>query len=281
MNSGDLDQNQYDAIISHHSRALQKPAKAPQSGVNRDAINSWHKRLRQGLLSFDTSARSRSHERHEASEQPEIDEDVTAAPSRKASKIESVPNMEDVGIAIFEKCLQESKCFLEYGSGGSTLMASRLEVGEIISVNSDKECLAAVQSALSSSHSNSKLHSIYVDVGPTGEWSRPIDEKSAHLWPNYCSQVWSYIQERNTLNPDLILVKGRFRPACLLTSMAFAKPGTRILFDDYYDRPQYHIVERHFKPTGGAGRMAEFIVPHDVSATAFLADLLTLSTNRD
>jgi hypothetical protein len=46
------------------------------------------------------------------------------------------------------------------------------------------------------------------------------------------------------INPELILIDGRFRVGSFLTSYQRAIPGTIILFDDYYSRPEYHFVEK-------------------------------------
>jgi hypothetical protein len=37
-----------------------------------------------------------------------------------------------------------------------------------------------------------------------------------------------------------------------------ARPGTAILFDDYAERPQYHVVEQFCRREALHGRMAQF-----------------------
>ena len=57
------------------------------------------------------------------------------------------------------------------------------------------------------------------------------------------------------------MIDGRFRVACFLNSLLNADPNTIILFDDYINRPHYHIVEEFLKPTQSCGRQACFVVP--------------------
>ena len=53
-----------------------------------------------------------------------------------------------------------------------------------------------------------------------------------------------------------------------------SKHGTVILFDDYFDRPQYHVVEKYFDVVNRAGRMAEFVVDSRLVAPDILIDLM-------
>ena len=60
--------------------------------------------------------------------------------------------------------------------------------------------------------------------------------------------------------PDFVLIDGRFRVACFLTSLKLCNVGTNIIFDDYFVRPHYHIVEEIIKPIKSFGRQALFEV---------------------
>ena len=48
-----------------------------------------------------------------------------------------------------------------------------------------------------------------------------------------------------------------------LTSLKYAKTGTKIIFDDYFNRPEYHLVEEFVKPSEACGRQALFIKTTD------------------
>jgi hypothetical protein len=62
------------------------------------------------------------------------------------------------------------------------------------------------------------------------------------------------------ISPDLVLIDGRFRVFCFLTSVKFAPVGTKILFDDYINRPFYHVVEEFCERIDTCGRQALFEV---------------------
>ncbi|MCD0501970.1 tetratricopeptide repeat protein [Bordetella petrii] len=171
-----------------------------------------------------------------------------------------VPHMEPEGRALLEECLARASIFLEYGSGGSSVMAAGTGVRKIYSVDSDQPFLKAVQARIQQSGGDSsKYVPIYINIGPTGAWGRPSDRASASLWPAYASEPWS-VMGKHQQAPDLILIDGRFRVASFLASVLFAPVGCTILFDDYFDRPGYHVVEQYLKPIRAAGRMAQFVV---------------------
>jgi len=88
---------------------------------------------------------------------------------------------------------------------------------------------------------------------------------------------WSEIIKCNQF-PNVILIDGRFRVACFLASLLLAKPGTIILFDDYVNRPHYHVVEKHLSLSKAAGRMVEFVIKENLVKELILLDLMTYST---
>jgi hypothetical protein len=187
--------------------------------------------------------------------------------------------MEDEGRSLLEERLVSAKCFLEYGAGGSTVMAANLGVPAIISVESDADYLAATEEAVKAHSQSTIFYAHHADIGPTGEWGKPIDRSKIDHWPRYAGSVWSRIESEKLPQPDLVLIDGRFRVASVLATMLMAKNGTRILFDDYYDRPFYHIIEKYVRPKGRAGRMAEFVVPRQPLERTAIADLLAMSTD--
>ena len=117
-----------------------------------------------------------------------------------------------------------------------------------------------------------------MDIGPTAEWGNPTDRTCSAQWPAYPSTVWKRYCDTQEY-PDLILIDGRFRVACFLTTLIMARSGNTILFDDYYDRPHYHLVEKYLVPVSRAGRMAEFITNGDALPPAITLDLLERSTD--
>ncbi|MBV7486221.1 class I SAM-dependent methyltransferase [Bordetella sp. BOR01] len=196
-----------------------------------------------------------------------------------ADAIPDAPYMEEAGIALLRERLSGVRTYLEYGSGGSSLMAAKANVRRIYSVDTDKQFLQAVRQRLENENVPRRRYvPVYVDIGPTGAWGRPKDDSHAALWPRYCGEPWRKLRRAGE-EPELILIDGRFRVAAFLMSILMAKPGCIILFDDYFIRPYYHIIEHYLKPTWQAGRMAEFIVQPLAERDQALIDMMAYSTD--
>lgn len=98
---------------------------------------------------------------------------------------------------------------------------------------------------------------VVVDVGPVEEWGRPVGYSCRGMFRSYFE---SYARNDDGIWPDLVLIDGRFRVACFLSTLRVAPIGTRILFDDYKYRAHYHLVEEWVKPVDFCGEQALFIV---------------------
>lgn len=143
---------------------------------------------------------------------------------------------------------------LEYGSGGSTALAARLGA-RVISVESDKAWAERLTASLTDVSANAALH--YVDIGETKEWGKPVNHQGSARYHRYPLSVW----DRPDIGmPDLVLIDGRFRAACLAAVMLRAKQPTTVLFDDYVGRRYYHAVEKLARIDETIGRMARFTV---------------------
>jgi hypothetical protein len=261
---GELDAARYDQIFGSQQRTciidrttFPKPAK-------------WQNMVKNGSLDPEMLI-SKDHV-----EQVELLSPISR--SWSPSEIPRRPHMEAAGLALLSERLSSSSCFLEYGAGGSTMLAAEIGVPKIYSVESDRAFLCAVKEAVAEVAPAAKLFDQYVDIGPTVEWGNPRDSSKATKWPLYSSSIWSEIITQSEDDPDLVLIDGRFRVASFLATLIFAKPGTTILFDDYVDRPHYHVVEKYLRPVSQAGRMAEFRT-NDNPPREVLLDLMAYSTN--
>jgi hypothetical protein len=159
----------------------------------------------------------------------------------------------------FRAQLETAGTYLEYGSGGSTVLAHRF-VHHLVSVDSDGHFLADVRRKLVEADSNAITKLIHANVGLTEEWGMPVFTKPTRRrvrrWESYPRAPWRYLRSLG-VEPDLILVDGRFRVSCVLESLLSVSPANpcRILFDDYASRPHYHAVEQ-FADVSMVGRMA-------------------------
>lgn len=152
---------------------------------------------------------------------------------------------------------REARVLLEYGSGGSTVVAAQ-EAGKLIfSVESDRSWAMSLQHKIDSGDLPSQAILHYVDIGETGRWGRPKNNDGWRHFHRYPTGIWS---EPFFRQPDVVLIDGRLRPACFVTCCLRTKRPLKVLFDDYGERPMYRIVEEICKPTEIVGRMAAFEV---------------------
>lgn len=152
---------------------------------------------------------------------------------------------------------------LEYGSGGSTVVGAQMAGKTLFSVESDAAWLAKMQGYLDKNPPLAAVHLHHGDIGPTRDWGHPVDDTQFRKWPAYPHSVWS---RADFIQPDLVLIDGRFRTACLLTVMLRTMRPVTVLFDDYLDRKSYHAIESMIRPSAYFGRMARFdVVPTPLS----------------
>ena len=172
-------------------------------------------------------------------EQPAQSFDLTFAPKERSFVIRHYEAAESV---------------LEYGSGGSTVMAARLGL-RTFSVESDADWAARMAEFVAPI--SDKVHVHHADIGPTGAWGAPLAAESFRTFHAYALSVWDLPA---FVEPDLVLIDGRFRAACLVAVMLRATRPVTVLFDDYVRRSYYHGVERLARLEETVGRMARFTV---------------------
>jgi len=177
--------------------------------------------------------------------------------------VPDAPTMPADGARRLEELLRGSRCYLEYGAGGSTVKACDVGVPVVLSVESDRDWLEALGRKIARRRSASQLIPLHIDLGPVKDWGFPVSEAHWKNYSNYPLLAWEECIRRG-LKPDLVLVDGRFRVACFMATLLFAQPGCRILFDDYGDRPDCTAVERFVQPSAMIGRVAEFVVPDEL-----------------
>ena len=170
---------------------------------------------------------------------------------------------------------EAASVILEYGSGGSTVMASEMEGKRIFSVESDAQWCDMMQGYFDHAGTKSPVTLHYANIGPVGKWGRPKTHKKWRAYHRYPNAIWDH----DTFEaPDLVLVDGRFRAACFVTTMLRTEKPVTLLFDDYVGRRQYSRVERWIKPAEIRGRMARFEITPTTLPRQDLTEILTLYT---
>lgn len=174
--------------------------------------------------------------------------------------------MSEAEVRVLDAALTGARRVLEYGAGGSTVLALRRARGGVVSVDSSAAWLDKVTAAAGADAA--KLRTLHVDIGPLGKWGKPTDLSPASeaRFPAYYRRVWAEVEPRDY---DLFVIDGRFRVACLATIVLEAARPWRALVHDYPDRPHYHAMEGIARRTGLVETLATFEpATDDVAAEA-------------
>lgn len=159
--------------------------------------------------------------------------------------------------AVFKQAIQNVDYYGEYGMGKSTIWAvNNTQVKKIFSVDTSKKWIDKVQGDVKRTN---VLVAKWIDLGRLMKWGAPIDYSKRENIINYVKSIWKHEEK-----PQLILIDGRFRVACFLYSLAIGASGSKIIFDDYIDRPHYHLIEEFVKPVKVCGRQCMFIIPKEI-----------------
>ena len=153
---------------------------------------------------------------------------------------------------LFKKHVSQSNFYFEYGVGKSTKWVIENTKSKVIAVDSDQKWINNVSNKNSF---DERVKFIWVDLGKLTDWGRPISYNRRDNFISYINSVWTF-----DIKADVILIDGRFRVACFLYSLLNTKKGSFIFFDDYNNRPWYHIVEEVLPIYKKCGRQAIFIV---------------------
>lgn len=152
----------------------------------------------------------------------------------------SSPLMSEDEIACFRSFVEGVNHLLEYGSGWSTIFAAQHGASKITTIESDPRWADAVVESAKSVKSIVDIRR--VDLGPVGEWGKPLDTSTIRAWPGYWQTPWPLS------GIDIVVVDGRFRIACALNSAINTTPGTPIIVRDFWNRPHYHGLLEHLIP---------------------------------
>lgn len=164
----------------------------------------------------------------------------------------------------------QADTILEYGAGGSTVMAAELPDKHVVSVESDRRWVRCMRRwfVANPPAEGTTVDVIWSDIGKTAEWGHPADDSDWRKFASYPLGVW---QRRKVPHPDVVLVDGRFRIGCALaTAFSIERPVT-LLFDDYTRRKGFSQVEEFLGVPVMTGRMARFrVAPATVPANRLL-----------
>jgi len=146
---------------------------------------------------------------------------------------------------------------LEYGSGGSTVVAAEMPGKHVVSVESDRKWARKMRNWFKSNPpaQGTEVEIVWANIGPTRAWGHPQNDTQWRRFSSYPLGVW---QTEGFRQPDVILVDGRFRMGCALATAFNIKAPAQLLFDDYTDRNWMKKVENYLGKPRLAGRLAVF-----------------------
>ena len=159
-----------------------------------------------------------------------------------SKNIEPHFNLHDM--IMFEKYIHKATNYFEYGSGGSTLSAEKLEnIKKIYTVESDIQWFKLLKKKFKNSN---KIKFLFIDLqSEPNDWGNPGKNSNQKDWINYSSQFGN-LSDKEKKDIDLILIDGRFRVACCLKCFNGMDPNCLIIFDDFLNRPKYHEILNYF-----------------------------------
>ena len=155
---------------------------------------------------------------------------------------------------LFKDLIKNIDTYFEYGCGKSTEYVYKNTNCNIYSVDTDQSWVKIAQQFTNGKKDN-RLNIDWIDVGKVEEWGYPITYAKRKYFFNYANNFY-----KKNYKPDLVLIDGRLRVFCFLTTLKHAPIGTKIIFDDYTNRPIYHVAEEFSPLLDKCGRQALFEV---------------------
>lgn len=155
--------------------------------------------------------------------------------------------MHDDEKALFQKYIGNSKNYLEFGLGGSTIFTLLNSDANVISVDTNREWINFMKDyRLIREELDKRLKVVFIDIGETKSWGFPVDENDSENFYKFSSEIFKITDASKY---DLILVDGRFRVACTLQSVLNCQynKDLKILIHDYSFRDEYRIAEKYLE----------------------------------
>lgn len=118
-----------------------------------------------------------------------------------------------------------------------------------VSIESDKKYSEFVNSEIVKSNLQAKAMVLYSNIGPTKLAGQPIQFLKPLCKFKYKNYIETYFRrDREVLEPQVVFIDGRFRVLCAIECCKKIKHNFTIILDDYFSRPEYHILEKLIGP---------------------------------
>ena len=160
----------------------------------------------------------------------------------------------------FTLLLKKSKKYLEFGMGGSTLLAYITpNINKIISIDSDYNWIQKIKNFKNLKNEEGKRIILnYINIGKVTKWGFPIS-KNLNI-SNYSKQIFKKFEN----DYDFVFIDGIARVACALQIILNCKPDIKILIHDFNNRPNYHILYKYLDIIYAIDTFALFSIKEDI-----------------
>lgn len=145
------------------------------------------------------------------------------------------PAMSGPEVDLLQSLLRSAENYVEFGGGGSTVLASNCVTGRITCVDSSRDWLSNVEAHCGPNTPRTFL----ADIGPLKDWGWPADDTKKADWPNYHEAIWAAMPD--VVDADTFLIDGRFRIACFLQVLLRASGNPLVAIHDF-QRGAYSVV---------------------------------------
>lgn len=188
--------------------------------------------------------------------------------------------MSDNEIALFNKAIKNARVYLEFGMGGSTFHVLKNSNAVVYSIDSCQNWINGMKNySYIRRMEKKRLKLFHVNIGKTRKWGFPEDNNHQYLFPGYSNSVF----KKTGIDADTVLIDGRFRVACTLRTILEYSDNVnlRLIFHDFWNRPDYHIVLKYLTETESADTMCVLRMKSNVDLDAVAADYEKYKFNAD
>lgn len=170
------------------------------------------------------------------------------------------PDMPRAQVEWLRDSMRGARGYLEFGCGGSTLLAAEAVQGPVLGVESSREWIEGLSDniVIRRRLNDGSLRLHHADVGPTGPWGRPMGRVGWQMGFSYAMEPLQRLDDQTRDKIELVLVDGRFRVASCLAAAVYLPNVARVLVDDYEGRPHYRPLEEIAGQPEIIGRAALF-----------------------
>jgi hypothetical protein len=189
------------------------------------------------------------------------------------------PHMTEIETNYFIETIKQFNNYFEFGSGGSTGLASfETNLQSIITVDTDMRFAATIHD-----RNVKNVQAYWINIGPVREWGIPDPDRldintCFHTWPRFALS-YHILRKPNT---DIVLVDGRFRISCVL-SVLLTGDRPHFLIHDYIgdDRPYYKVILLVLDQIECKGSLCFFSVKENLDMAIIIEQYIQYMSNWD